>query len=81
MPIFDFKCRSCGNVSEFLLDAGSDEDSVRCPECGSVDVEKVLSAPGGVRVGDGSSQYGGEEGACCGMTNPCENPKRCCTKR
>ncbi len=34
MPIFEFKCGSCGKEFERLV-FRSEEDDVKCPECGS----------------------------------------------
>lgn len=40
MPLFDFKCRGCGHVFEFLI--RGDAQAV-CPQCHGEDVEKQLS--------------------------------------
>lgn len=42
MPIFDFRCKSCANTFEMLVRSSS---VPACPACGSVDVEKQISAP------------------------------------
>lgn len=42
MPIFEFKCESCGKEFERLVFA-SDTDPVPCPICGSEKTRKVLS--------------------------------------
>ncbi len=42
MPIYEFFCRQCGKVFEKLV-FGVDAP-VACPECGSLQVEKLLSA-------------------------------------
>ena len=39
MPLFDFRCRSCGKVFERLVRTG---DTPVCPDCGAVDLEKQL---------------------------------------
>ena len=39
MPLFDFSCRTCGNVVELLVRAG---DTPSCPVCGGRDMEKQL---------------------------------------
>jgi putative FmdB family regulatory protein len=44
MPSYDLVCKSCGNEFELTLHRFiRDEDKV-CPQCGSTDVEQVLSA-------------------------------------
>lgn len=39
MPLYDFRCRQCGEQFEELVPAGS---SAPCPACGSTDVERML---------------------------------------
>jgi putative FmdB family regulatory protein len=40
MPLYDFHCRGCSCEFEALVRAG---DSPKCPECGSTDLERLLS--------------------------------------
>ncbi len=42
MPIYEYRCRSCGALFETLV-RRSDE-AVRCPECGADAPEKRISA-------------------------------------
>ncbi len=42
MPIFEYKCRDCGNKFDLLI-SNSDKKNVRCPECSSTKVEQQLS--------------------------------------
>ena len=42
MPIYEFKCESCGTDFERLVFA-SDSDAVTCPICGSHQTYKVMS--------------------------------------
>jgi putative FmdB family regulatory protein len=43
MPLYDFKCRSCGHEFEALV-RPVDTDAPVCPACKSRDLEKLLSA-------------------------------------
>jgi len=43
MPIFEYKCRGCGQPFEFLILPQSPEPF--CPQCESRNVEKMLSVP------------------------------------
>ena len=43
MPIFDFKCRACGEEFEALVMPGRD-GTVTCTACASADVERQLSS-------------------------------------
>lgn len=47
MPLYDYKCNACHSISEERH--GMDfEGSVTCPNCGSNDTTKIISAPGSV---------------------------------
>ena len=59
MPIYEFRCRKCGAVTEVLVRDRDDE--VRCEECSSKEVEKLFSTFG---TGGGSSS----SNACTGST-------------
>ncbi|MGC9059503.1 MAG: FmdB family zinc ribbon protein [Candidatus Aenigmatarchaeota archaeon] len=56
MPIYTYKCINCGKVFDFLFLKSSEEP--KCPQCGSKNLEKQVTAPGSVRVG--SSQSSGK---------------------
>ncbi|MBE9514283.1 MAG: zinc ribbon domain-containing protein [Chloroflexi bacterium] len=43
MPIYDFRCRECGKVSEIFL-RGADGQVTRCPDCGSDNLGRLISA-------------------------------------
>jgi putative FmdB family regulatory protein len=55
MPIFEYKCKACGHVTEVLERPGNKARHT-CGKCGSPKVEKLLSAFG---VGKGSSSAAG----------------------
>jgi len=67
MPIYDFRCKDCGKVSEiFLRSAG---ETARCPACGSNNVEKLISASYMIKMDSSSSGT-----TCCGRSERCETP-------
>ena len=68
MPIYDFKCRECGRVSEMFL-RGTDDQAVCCPGCGSSSMERLISSSYLVKTG---SQAPGK--TCCGRAERCETP-------
>ncbi len=43
MPLFEFKCKKCGNQFEELVFSSSGDEEIKCPKCGSVKVEKQMS--------------------------------------
>ena len=40
MPLFDFRCRACGEEFEALVRTGV---AAACPACGATDLERLLS--------------------------------------
>ncbi len=42
MPMFEFKCKTCGEIFEELV-SSSKTGSVECEKCGSKDTEKLMS--------------------------------------
>jgi len=43
MPLFEYECAQCGEVTEVLESANAAEEHV-CPKCGSTKMEKRFSA-------------------------------------
>ena len=43
MPIYEYKCKKCGEITEILVRRESDEKSVSCKKCGSKKLEKIFS--------------------------------------
>lgn len=60
MPIYEFVCGKCGREFETLVRLGG-EKGVCCPECGSADVQKLISAFG---IGGGSSRLKTASSSC-----------------
>ena len=66
MALYDYRCKDCGDVSEYLV--YTQNDKVECRKCGSKKMEKQLSGFA-VSVKDGSgggSAPGCQFGSCCG---------------
>ncbi len=85
MPTYEYECLKCGHKFEEFQKM-SDEPVKICPKC-SGKVRKLISKGGGlIFKGSGfyATDYAGKNksgsDACCGLTNPCDNPKRCCEK-
>ena len=45
MPIYEYRCESCGHQQEFLQKV-SDAPQTTCPQCGKPSLAKLLSAAG-----------------------------------
>jgi putative FmdB family regulatory protein len=43
MPIFDYKCRSCEHVEEFIVKDYMQQ--VPCPKCGNTLMQRQVAAP------------------------------------
>ena len=77
MPIYDFRCHVCGEVSEFLVTSFTNGETLACSNCGSQNLEKLISAPILLK------KRGNTAGAtCCGReerceTSPCSTGERC----
>jgi len=52
MPIYEFKCKNCGNVFEYLCLRSRDRDQACCPLCGCKDTETLLSTFSSVDSGN-----------------------------
>ncbi len=68
MPIYDYKCGECGQVSEMFI-RSRDSDDIKCPSCGSNNLERLISASYMIRMN--TSMPGT---TCCGRTERCETP-------
>ncbi|MBW1997419.1 MAG: zinc ribbon domain-containing protein [Deltaproteobacteria bacterium] len=69
MPIYEYRCRKCGHVSEYLTDMNGDQ-VVSCKNCGSKGMEKLLSAPSLLsRTPERAPGH-----TCCGREERCETP-------
>jgi putative FmdB family regulatory protein len=44
MPIYEYVCKKCTKHFEVLKTSSSDTETVKCPECESVEVTKAISS-------------------------------------
>lgn len=61
MPIYEFKCLKCGELSEMLFKSSDEQIEIKCSSCGSVNLERVISTTnfsisGGPRAAKAKSQ-------------------------
>ena len=74
MPLYEFRCADCGQIFDRLQPF--DAESPSCAECGSAEVNRLISLIGGL-VGSGSasggtsSSIGGGGGGGCGCGGAC----------
>jgi putative FmdB family regulatory protein len=62
MPIFEYRCKKCGQVTE-VLEKASAENRHKCANCGSKEMEKLFSAFG-VSKNQSSSNGSCPTGTC-----------------
>lgn len=43
MPIYEYRCSSCGRKFSLLLGMTAEPDDERCPHCGSVEIGRLVS--------------------------------------
>jgi len=63
MPLYEYKCRSCGHVFDVIHRMSEDAKDVPCPKCGTKDPAKQMSAvssfSGGTASGGSCGPGGG----------------------
>ncbi|NWF94456.1 MAG: zinc ribbon domain-containing protein [Syntrophaceae bacterium] len=69
MPIYEYRCNHCGAISEFLVGVGSNSEALSCKECGSPELEKMISVSHPLM---GKSRSPGH--TCCGREERCSTP-------
>ncbi len=74
MPIYEYRCTSCGESTDVLVHVG--ETVAICPSCGSPLLEKLVSAPYVMKSAPGRSKGR----TCCGKEERCDTPP-CTTER
>jgi len=43
MPIYEYLCKPCNTIFQFLVRSGRNENEMLCPKCGMKDLERVMS--------------------------------------
>ena len=67
MPIYEFACLDCTKDSEQLVRSSDWQEQVKCPECGSVNLQKKLSVFAASTAESGSAELP----PCSGMPSNC----------
>jgi putative FmdB family regulatory protein len=70
VPIYEYRCSQCGEISEMLVGAGPGTETLSCKHCGSGDLEKILSVSS-FTFKDGGRAPGT---TCCGRDERCDSP-------
>lgn len=43
MPLYEYRCKACGHLFEKLSSLSEKDENKRCPVCGAVSSEKLIS--------------------------------------
>jgi putative FmdB family regulatory protein len=71
MPLYEFRCEKCDNVTERLCRVGANGKGLKCPKCGGGKMRRLMSifsartkGEGGGPTSVGSSCAGCSSGNC-----------------
>jgi len=70
LPIYEYRCRDCGRVTEILARPDTSPAELRCRHCQGRNLDKMISLPAAVRTGTSSPK--GK--TCCGRDERCDRP-------
>jgi len=69
MPIYAYVCKDCGHNFDLLVGVTSEKVELKCPKCGSKDIERKF-ASFGIKVSSGSKDSGSSYPTCPTGTCP-----------
>ena len=44
MPIYEYKCKNCGEIFEKFQSLGASNDNISCPKCNTPRPDRIFSA-------------------------------------
>lgn len=59
MPLYEYRCSSCGSRFEVLRRMGQGSEGLACPQCGHERVDKEFSTFAGASSSGGAASTGG----------------------
>ena len=65
MPIYEFKCKDCGNEFEIIMRASASKEDVTCPKCQAKNPDRLMSS---FSAGSVSSSGGFSAASSCGSS-------------
>jgi putative FmdB family regulatory protein len=69
MPVYEYNCKKCGEISEFLVGIQKQEE-LKCKTCGYSDLEKIFSRS--------AVREGRSDKSSCAPGEACANFSKCC---
>jgi putative FmdB family regulatory protein len=70
MPLYEYRCRDCGAVTETLVMSARRTDDLTCRTCGGRSLERLPSSPASVSVRERAPAGR----TCCGKDERCDTP-------
>ena len=68
MPMYDYRCKNCGEVfEELVMSSSTPDEEITCPKCQENKAEKLFSAPM-VSTGNSSIGASSSSGSSCGSS-------------
>ncbi len=76
MPLYEYECRACGRVSEFLSSSSAPvQPAPSCRVCGSADLERLIALP---NIGRARPPQEARCAASCGLpSGTCPSASGC----
>jgi putative FmdB family regulatory protein len=72
MPIYEYQCKKCGKLNEFLIRAAKDKTEIKCKYCNSKELDRIFSKS---FVAKSGNFIGSQQGkTCCGRDERCDFP-------
>lgn len=68
MPLYEYRCATCGHRFEILQRLGAGPEGLACPTCGATQLEKMFSTFANAGT-EGSMAGSGAGGGCCQGTS------------
>ena len=66
MPLYDYRCQDCDHSFEMVVTART-MDSVACPECAGMKLERLIGVPSIGRVSESLATNCRGDGPPCGL--------------
>jgi putative FmdB family regulatory protein len=68
MPMYDYRCKNCGEVfEELVFSSNTSDEEIKCPKCGQNKSERLLSAPM-ISTGGSSNNRSTSSSSGCGSS-------------
>ncbi|WP_022850781.1 FmdB family zinc ribbon protein [Limisalsivibrio acetivorans] len=76
MPIYEYKCSSCGEVTEMMEKITSDQNQKECPKCGG-EASRIMSVTSFQLKGGGWYNQGYDNASACSSKD--SSSEKCAT--